>query len=86
MVGGKPRLLIFDCCKVLILHMEKAQADPKNPNDIKDDTPSDHFITHILDTLRYFCVSLFTAPRAKKEKMTKIQRYKRKLEKKYGYR
>ncbi len=85
-VDGIPKLKIYSCCKVLISHMEKAQADVKNPDDIKDETEGDHFITHILDALRYFCISFYTAPRAKKEKLSPIQKYKRKLEKKYGYR
>ena len=80
-VDGVAKLRIFDCCKTLILHMEKAQADPKNPNDIKDDTPSDHLITHILDALRYFCVSFYSAPKVKREELSRVQKYKRRLQK-----
>lgn len=85
-IEGSPTMHIFDCCKILISHLEKAQADAKNPSDIKDDTESDHLITHILDALRYFCISFYAAPKAKKEQLTKVQKYKRRLEKKYGFR
>jgi len=50
----KPQLLIFDNCKHLIENLPAIQVDEKNPNDCAKEP---HNITHIIDALRYFCIS-----------------------------
>lgn len=54
MGDGKPGLIIFNSCKNLIDSLEIIQADDTNPNDC---AKSPHDLTHVVDSLRYFCVS-----------------------------
>jgi phage terminase large subunit-like protein len=76
------KLKIFDNCEVLIEHLQKALRDPKNKDDILDKTDGDHYITHILDALRYFCISWYSAPARPKEEVSEAIKYKQKLLKK----
>ena len=71
-------LYIFKNCTVLSDHILKAQVDPDRPSDILDKTEADHYITHILDALRYFAVSYYRPNPQAKQSETRIQRIKRK--------
>jgi len=73
----KINIFIFDICKVFIDHLTKAQKDPNNQSDIIDKTDKDHFITHILDTFRYFAVSFYSPNAIPKPRETQIQKMKR---------
>ena len=53
-VGGLPGLVIFDSCKELYHDLAVIQADEDNPSDCAKEP---HGVTHIVDALRYFCVS-----------------------------
>lgn len=70
------KLYIFNNCKVLIEHLKKAVADPNKTMDISDKTESEHYITHILDTARYFAVSFYHPASVKKPEKTRIERIK----------
>lgn len=48
------RLKVFASCRVLIKHMMQIQYDEK---DMEDAASEPHELTHIVDALRYFCVS-----------------------------
>jgi phage terminase large subunit len=52
------RLKIFKNCTHLIQYLPQLQADEKNPSDVATEP---HYLTHIADALRYFCVN-FTYP------------------------
>ena len=45
-------LKIFPCCKNLIRCFPQIQTDKNDPNDVSD-TP--HELSHVLDSIRYFC-------------------------------
>ena len=49
---------IFRNCSHLIKYLPQLQIDEKNPNDVATEP---HYLTHIADALRYFCVN-FTNP------------------------
>ena len=51
-------LKIFRNVKHLIQYLPQVQIDEKNPNDVATEP---HYLTHICDALRYFCVN-FTNP------------------------
>ena len=55
------KLKIFNNCKTLIKYLPQVQIDEKNPNDVATEP---HYLTHICDALRYFCVN-FTHPAEK---------------------
>jgi len=50
------KLQIFSCCKYLIEYLPQVQHDDKNYNDVSD---KPHLLTHIVDSLRYFCVQRY---------------------------
>ena len=50
------KLKIFSTCTTLIKHLPQIQRDEKDPNDCATEP---HYITHILDALRYYCVVKF---------------------------
>lgn len=52
------KLKIFKNCQTLISYLPQLQADERNPNDVATEP---HYLTHIVDALRYFCVN-FTSP------------------------
>ncbi len=52
------RLKMFKNCTHLIQYLPQLQADEKNPSDVATEP---HYLTHIADALRYFCVN-FTYP------------------------
>lgn len=52
--GITSRLKIFEDCRILIKHISQIQYDEK---DIEDAATEPHELTHIVDALRYFCVS-----------------------------
>lgn len=58
---GQPQLMIFSSCRRLISDLSSILADEQNPNDC---AKSPHEITHIVDALRYFCVSRVESARA----------------------
>ena len=58
------RLRIFSNCKTLISYIQQVQKSESDPNDIAD-TP--HELTHILDSLRYYCVTRFGKHEEKEE-------------------
>ena len=51
-------LKIFRNCTHLIQYLPQVQIDEKNPNDVATEP---HYLTHVCDALRYFCVN-FTNP------------------------
>lgn len=51
-------LKIFRNCEHLIKYLPQVQIDEKNPSDVATEP---HYLTHICDALRYFCVN-FTNP------------------------
>lgn len=52
--NDKPAMLVTEECKGLIRNLPAIQHDDKNPSDCATEP---HEITHILDALRYFCVT-----------------------------
>lgn len=60
----KTNLYVFNTCINLIKFLPAIQHDEKNPNDV---AKNPHELTHITDSLRYFCVSR-PAPTPIKEK------------------
>lgn len=52
------KLKIFKNCRTLINYLPQLQTDEKNPNDVATEP---HYLTHVADALRYFCVN-FTSP------------------------
>lgn len=52
--ADKPGLLVCEDCQGLIRNVPVIQHDDKNPSDCATEP---HSITHILDALRYFCVT-----------------------------
>ena len=71
------KLYICNNCKVFIEHLQKAQADPERTLDILDKTEADHYITHILDTARYFAVSFYKPNPPKSSQPTRIEKIKK---------
>jgi phage terminase large subunit len=55
------KLQIFNNCKTLINYLPQLQRDQKNPNDVATDP---HYLTHIADALRGFCVERFYPSKA----------------------
>lgn len=49
-------LKIFSNCSTLISHLPQVQRDKSDPNDIANASVSEHYLGHICDSLRYFCV------------------------------
>lgn len=58
------RLRIFDNCTILKKHLPLAQHDAKMTNDVANEP---HYITHVLDELRYYCVSRTVPPNPAEE-------------------
>lgn len=58
------RLKIFKNCEHLIKYLPQVQIDEKNPNDVATEP---HYLTHICDALRYFCVNFTEAAEQPKE-------------------
>lgn len=54
MEDGKPGLMIFSTCKHAINDITDIQADEKNPDDCAKEP---HEVTHMVDCVRYYCVS-----------------------------
>lgn len=52
--NDKPALLVTNDCKGLIRNIQLIQHDDKNPSDCATEP---HDITHIVDALRYFCIT-----------------------------
>ena len=52
--ADRPGLLVADCCRGLIRNLGLIQSDEKNPSDCATEP---HNITHICDSLRYFCAT-----------------------------
>lgn len=78
------RLKIFNCCEHLVKYLPQVQVDEKNPNDVATEP---HYLTHICDALRYFCVN-FTNPASEpkdEEDIEKEQRYQRNLQEYINY-
>lgn len=60
-------LKIFRNCLHLIKYLPQVQIDEKNPNDVATEP---HYLTHICDALRYFCVNFTKAaeePKSERE-------------------
>lgn len=60
------KLKIFNCCAHLIAYLPQIQKDEKNINDTATEP---HYLTHICDALRYFCVSFTNSATEKIEKV-----------------
>lgn len=58
------KLRIFDNCTVLKKYLPLAQHDTKMTNDVANEP---HYITHVLDELRYYCVSRTIPPNPAEE-------------------
>lgn len=63
-------LKIFRNCNHLIQYLPQVQIDEKNPNDVATEP---HYLTHICDALRYFCVN-FTNPAEEPKSERELQR------------
>ena len=77
-------LKIFRNCYNLIKNLPQVQIDEKNPNDVATEP---HYLTHICDALRYFCVN-FTNPAEEpktKEETWKEERSQRDLQNYINY-
>lgn len=68
------KLKIFSNCTNLIKNIPKIQRSEKDPNDCAEQP---HDITHILDALRYYCITKFTdfKEEQKKPKRDEYQEY-----------
>jgi phage terminase large subunit len=66
----KPQLLIFDTCPHLIDDLPAIEIDDKNPNDCAKEP---HDITHIIDALRYFCISRTMAAATEEDRSRLIE-------------
>lgn len=68
--SGKPRktskIKIFNTLKTLKKHIKIILADEKNPNVYATEP---HYITHIIDALRYFCVNRVKPTNNKKKRV-----------------
>ena len=51
---GLPGLVFFDGCREVFHDLAVIQADENNPSDCAKEP---HGVTHIVDALRYYCVS-----------------------------
>lgn len=73
------RLQIFDCCRNLIRNLPLLQHDEKNEDDC-DTEP--HAVTHICDSLRYYCISRPVTPKApdlRTDKQKLLDEYRRRV-------
>jgi phage terminase large subunit len=70
------RLKIMRSCPTLIKHLPLMQRDPKNPNDCLNEP---HYITHICDGLRGFCISWTVPGKELPEPKTEHDRYVEKV-------
>lgn len=69
-------LKIFRNCEHLIRYLPQVQIDEKNPSDVATEP---HYLTHICDALRYFCVNFTNPaeePKAKEELYKEERAYK----------
>lgn len=55
------KIQIFSNCKTLINYLPQLQRDEKNPNDVANEP---HYLTHIADALRGFCVERYYPSKA----------------------
>ena len=62
------KLKIFNTCEHLIKYLPQVQKDEKNINDVAVEP---HYLTHVCDALRYFCVNFTNSA---KEIMPKIKK------------
>jgi len=60
------RLKIFNTCKYLPKYLPQVQKDEKNINDVAVEP---HYLTHICDALRYFCVNFTNNAKTPVEKI-----------------
>lgn len=70
------RLKIMRSCPTLIKHLPLMQRDPKNPNDCLNEP---HYITHICDSLRGYCISWTVPGKELPEPKTEHDRYVEKV-------
>ena len=66
-------LKIFRNCDHLIKYLPQIQIDERNPNDVATEP---HYLTHVCDALRYFCVN-FTNPATEPKSKEEIHREER---------
>lgn len=64
------KLKIFRNCNTLISYLPQVQIDEKNPNDVATEP---HYLTHICDALRYFCVNFTKAAEKPKEETEPVR-------------
>ena len=73
------KLHIFPNCKKLIEYLPQAQRDDHKPNDVSNEP---HYLSHVLDSLRYFCVERFYPSKAlQPQNDSYIDRFEGKLQK-----
>jgi phage terminase large subunit len=65
----RPRLQIFNNCKLLIKHLPIIQRDDKNPNDCSKEP---HDVTHQPDAIRYFASEYVKLPTSTVEHITGV--------------
>lgn len=65
------KLKIFNTCINLVKYLPQVQKDTKNINDVATEP---HYLTHVCDALRYFCVN-YTADAKKEIDDSKKQNY-----------
>jgi phage terminase large subunit len=64
-VSKTARLKIFSTCRNLIRCLSTIKADEKNCNDVATDP---HELTHLPDSLRYWCVMHTVVPKERDER------------------
>lgn len=73
------RLKIFNTCEYLIKYLPQVQRDEKKINDVAVEP---HYLTHICDALRYFCVN-YTRPAEIQEEKTEYEEQQERNYRKY---
>ena len=70
----KPKLITFSNCETLIKNIQIVKKSEVDPNDVAN---KPHELTHILDSLRYYCITRFGnyKEEAKEKKETKYDKY-----------
>lgn len=55
-IERKPKLMVFDNCETLIKNIQTVKKSETDPNDVAN---KPHELTHIVDSLRYYCITRF---------------------------
>lgn len=73
-VEKKPKLTVFSNCETLIKNIQLVKKSETDPNDVAN---KPHELTHILDSLRYYCITRFGnyKEEEKQNKYEPVERY-----------